>query len=185
MKFQDKVVLITGASRGIGRATALAFAREGAKVIINYFNNEAEALDVVKKVELIGGKALMFQADIREEEQVKNIINKSMEIFGKIDILLNNAGIVFDESYNNKTVEHWHDTINTNLIGQFLMIKHIIPVLSDGGKIINISSTNATTSFSIDAIDYDASKAGVIVMTKDFAQILSSRNILVNSILPG
>ncbi len=189
-KFKDKVVLITGASRGIGKATALAFAKEGAKVVIDYFISDIEpdaelnAKNVVKEIESMEQKAIMFQADIRDEIQVKNLINETIKTFGKIDILINNAGVVFDENYENKTVEHWTQTLNTNLVGQFLMIKNAVPFLPEGAKIINISSSNATTCFSTDAIDYDASKAGIMVMTKDFAQILAPKKIFVNAILP-
>lgn len=189
-KFKDKVVLITGASRGIGRATALAFAKEGAKVIIDYFvsniepDAESNALNIIKEIESMGQKAIMFQADVRDEIQVKNLINETIKTFGKIDILINNAGIVFDEEYIDKTVEHWNNTLSTNLIGQFLTIKYANKYMPEGSKIINMSSTNATTCFDINAIDYDASKAGVMVMTKDFAQILAPKKIFVNAILP-
>ncbi len=187
MTFKDKVVLVTGASRGIGAATALAFAKEGANVILNYFKTEPLSV-----LEQLGGtdqeresKAIAVQADISKEEEVKNLIAKTVKEFGRIDILVNNAGIVFDESYEDKTVEHWNQTLNTNLVGQFLTIKHAIPFMPNGSKIINISSTNALNNFSTEAMDYDASKAGIIILTKDFAQVLAPKNILVNAIAPG
>lgn len=183
MDFKNKVVLITGASRGIGRATALAFAKGGANVIVNYFQSKPE--EIVKKIEENGSIAITVKADISQEDQVKNLIAEVVNKFGRIDILVNNAGIVFDESYEDKTVERWNRTLNVNLVGQFLMIKHAIPFLSEGAKIINISSTNAINAFSPEAMDYDASKAGVIVLTKDFAKILANKKILVNAIAPG
>jgi 3-oxoacyl-[acyl-carrier protein] reductase len=112
MEFKDKVVLITGASRGIGAATALAFAQKGAKVIVDYFVSEIEpdaeenAKKIIETIKTMGQEAIMIEADVRNEEQVKNIINKSVDSFGKIDILVNNAGIVFDENYESKTIEH-------------------------------------------------------------------------------
>lgn len=190
MEFKDKVVLITGASRGIGAATALAFAQKGAKVIVDYFVSEIEpdaeenAKKIIETIKTMGQEAIMIEADVRNEEQVKNIINKSVDSFGKIDILVNNAGIVFDENYESKTIEHWNNTLNTNLIGQFLTIKYANPHMPKGSKIINISSTNALNAFSPDSIDYDTSKAGIITLTKDFALRLAP-NILVNAIAPG
>ncbi len=183
MDFKNKVVLITGASRGIGRATALAFAKAGANVVVNYF--QAEPKDVIEKIKEIGSVVIGVKADISQEDQVKNLIAETISKFGRIDILVNNAGIAFDESYEDKTVEKWSRTLNVNLVGQFLTIKHAIPFLSDGAKIVNVSSTNAINAFSPEAMDYDASKAGVIVLTKDFAKILADKKILVNAIAPG
>lgn len=183
MDFKNKVVLITGASRGIGRATALAFAKAGANVVLNYFQSKPE--EIVKKIEENGSIAITVKADISQEDQVKNLIAEVINKFGRIDILVNNAGIVFDESYEDKTVERWNRTLNVNLVGQFLMMKHAIPFLSEGAKIVNISSTNAINAFSPESMDYDASKAGVIVLTKDFAKILADKKILVNVIAPG
>ena len=191
MQFKDKVVLITGASRGIGAATALAFAKEGANVIVDYFVSDIEpdadinAKKICDAIESLGQKSIMIEADVSKEEQVKKLIEGGVAQFGKIDILINNAGIVFDEDHKKITLEHWNRTLDTDLLAHFFTIRNIIPYLSDGGRIINISSTNAINNFSNESIAYDSAKAGVIVLTKNFAQILASRNILVNAIGPG
>lgn len=185
MKLQNKVALITGSSRGIGKAIALLFAKEGAKVIINYTKSKEKADEVVEEILKLGSEAVAVQADVSDENQVKNMINIAVKKFGKIDILVNNAGIVFDIPFKEKTVEQWQQTLGINLIGVFLMCKHCIPYMNgEGSRIINISSTNGLYAVSSDSMDYDASKAGVISITKSLAQELAPE-ILVNCIAPG
>src|SRR3989338_7554898 len=152
MKLKDKVALVTGASRGIAQANA-----------------------VVKTIEKLGRKAIAIQADVADEKQVKAMVEKSLAFFGQIDILVNNAGIVYDVPLFERSVEQWKRTLDVNLLGNFLCSKYASKQMlkKTGGKIINISSTNAINSFSPDAIDYDASKAGVITLTKDFAKELA------------
>jgi len=124
MRFQDKVVLITGASRGIGRATAILFAKEGAKVVINYKSNQREA---EKVLEIVGkDNGIIAQADVSNEKEVKRLVDETVKQFGKIDILVNNAGIVFDIPLMEKTVEQWEQTLRTNLIGAFLCSKYVV-----------------------------------------------------------
>jgi 3-oxoacyl-[acyl-carrier protein] reductase len=191
MQFKDKVVLITGASRGIGAATALAFAKEGANIIVDYFVSDIEpdadvnAKKICETIESFGQKAIMIEADISKEDQVKKLIEVGMAQFGKIDILVNNAGVVFDEGYEKITLEHWNRTLDTDLLAHFLTIKNVISCLSEGGRIVNISSTNGINNFSNESMAYDSAKAGAIVLTKNFAQILAPKNILVNAIAPG
>jgi 3-oxoacyl-[acyl-carrier protein] reductase len=191
MDFKDKVVLITGASRGIGAATAIAFAKKGANVVVNYFVSDIEpdadvnAKKICDSIEILGQKSIMVEADISKEDQVKKLIEAGLKYFNKIDILINNAGVVFDESYEKITIERWNRTVETDLLAHFFTIKNIIPCLSDSGRIVNVSSTNAINNFSVESIAYDTAKAGVIVLTKDFAQILAPRNILVNAVAPG
>lgn len=193
MRFTNKIVLVTGASRGIGKATALAFAREGANIIVDYFVSDIEpdaasnADGVVKEIEVIGTKAIAIQADVSDEDQVKDLISKAIKHFSKIDILVNNAGVVFDLPFSERTVKHWEDTLNVDLIGCFLCSKYVIPCMkgNGGGRIINLASTNGMNSPSIESMDYDAAKAGVIILTKNLAKELSSDNILVNAIAPG
>ncbi len=185
MKLKGKVALVTGSSRGIGRATAIAFAREGAKVAVNYSTSKDEADRVVKEIEKLGGKAIVVGCDVSDEKQVKSMIETIVKELGKIDILVNNAGIVFDIPFNEKTVDQWTKTLGVNLVGQFLTSKYAVPQMNDGGRIINISSTNGIYSMHPESMDYDASKAGVIAVTKALAQELVPRKILVNSIAPG
>src|SRR3989344_5816520 len=183
MRFKDKVVLITGASRGIGKATALSFAREGAKIIVNYNNAEKEANDVVKEISKIGSEAIAIKCDVSKEEEVKKMILEGVKKFGKIDILVNNAGIVFDVPLFEKTLEQWNKTLGVNLIGVFLCSKYAAPHIKKqkSGAIINISSTNGLDTLSTESADYDASKAGVISLTKNLASELAKAVLFLAS----
>jgi len=186
MRFKNKVVLITGSSRGIGRATAIAFAKEGAKVIINYVKNKEAGEKTVGEIKNLGTEAIAIQADIASESDVKRMVEEAVQKFGAIDILINNAGIVWDIPIFTKTVEQWERTLRVNLIGAFLCAKYVVPHMKDrvGASILNISSTNGIDSGGPESIDYDASKAGMISMTKNLAQALAP-HIRVNSIAPG
>jgi len=186
MRLKNKIALITGASRGIGKATALLFAKEGAKVVVNYFSSEKEAFSVVNEIKKIGSDAIAIKCDVSKENDVKKMVQKTIDKFGKIDILVNNAGIVFDVPFFERTVEQWKKTLDVNLLGTFLCSKYVSQQMlkTGGGKIINISSTNGINSFSPEAMDYDASKAGIIVLTRDLAKELAPK-IQVNSIAPG
>jgi len=186
MKLKDKVALITGSSRGIGKATAIRFAKEGAKVIINYLYSEAKANQLVKEIKKIGSDAIAIKCDVSKENDVKNMVDKTIKEFGKIDILVNNAGIVYDVPLFQKTVSQWKRTFEVNLIGIFLCSKYVSnPMLKRGsGVIINISSTNGINNTAPTSADYDASKAGIINLTKNLASELAPK-IRVNSIAPG
>lgn len=192
MKLLNKVAVITGSSRGIGKSTALLFAKEGADIVVNYFVSEVEpnaeenAFAVVEAIKQIGNKAIAVQCDVSKEEQVKKMMLKAMDTFGRIDILVNNAGIVFDVPFFEKTLEEWNRTMGVNLFGTFLCSKyaaeHILK--NENGKIISISSTNGMNCFNPESVDYDASKAGIINLTKNLAKELAP-NIQVNSVAPG
>jgi len=184
MKLKDKITLITGSSRGIGKATALLFAKEEAVVVINYFESENEAQETLAEVQKLSFKSIAVKADISKEEDIKSMMTQVVEKFGKIDILVNNAGIVIDLPFKERTAEHWKKTLEVNLIGTFLCAKHAVPHMPRGSTIVNISSTNGINSFSVEAMDYDASKAGVIILTRDLAKELAP-NIRVNSVAPG
>lgn len=183
-KLDGKVAIVTGSSRGIGKAIALEFARNGAKVVVNYVKSKEEANKVVDEIKKIGTDAIAIMADVSDEKQVKEMVEKTIKKFGKIDILVNNAGIVFDVPFKERTVEQWKRTFDVNLLGVFLCCKYAAPHMPKGGRIINISSTNGINSFCPDSMDYDASKAGVIILTRDLAKELAP-NILVNSVAPG
>jgi len=192
MKFKDKVVLITGASRGIGRATALLFAREGANIVLDYLvsDYEPDALEnvsnVMKEIEKVGIEAIKIEADVSNELDVKKMVETTIQKFGRIDILINNAGIVYDIPISDRSMEQWKRTIDTNLLGTYLCSKYVSDQMLNGvgGKIVNITSTNGINSFNSDSIDYNASKAGVILLTKDFAKELAPK-VQVNAIAPG
>lgn len=185
MKLQNKVALVTGASRGMGKAIALLFGKEGAKLIVNYKQSEERANRVAEEIRKSGIEAIAIKADVSDEKQVRSMVERAVKQFGKIDILVNNAGIVFDIPFMKKTVEQWNQTLGTNLVGVFLCSKYCAPYMEEGGRIINISSTNGIYSMHPESADYDASKAGVIAMTKGLAQEMASKKILVNSIAPG
>jgi 3-oxoacyl-[acyl-carrier protein] reductase len=190
MKLKGKVALITGSSRGIGKSTALLLAKEGAKIIVDYFVSDIEldadknAAKVVNEIKKIGSDAIAIECDVSDEEQVKKLILLGVKKFGKIDILVNNAGIVFDFPLSEKTVKQWKQTLDTNLLGVFLCSKYASRHMPNGGKIINISSTNGINSFNPHSMDYDASKAGIIILTRNLAKEFAPK-ILVNSIAPG
>lgn len=183
----DKVVLVTGSSRGIGKAIIIEFAKKGYNVVINYIDSEEEAIKVKKNVEKdYNVKALVIRADVRVESEVKSMVSEIIEEFGTIDVLVNNAGIAIDKEFEDRTVKDWQDTLNTNLIGPFIVSKCVSEVMinNKSGKIINISSTNGINSFFPTSIDYDASKAGLINLTHNLA-IQFAPYINVNCVAPG
>lgn len=187
MDFKDQVVLITGSSRGLGAKTAIAFAKHGAKVIINYCQSQKAALQVQKHIEeTYHQKVLVYKADVSLKEEVQRMVEDIISKCGKIDVLVNNAGIAIDTMFEDKTVENFQKILNINLIGTFLTSKIVGEYMlkQKKGKIINISSTNAIDTFYPMSLDYDASKAGVISLTHNFAKQYAPY-IQVNAIAAG
>lgn len=183
----NKVVLITGASKGIGKSTAIEFAKQSYNIIINYNTNKEKAENLKKELETkYNIKCLAIKADISNEEEVNNMVEETINTFEKIDVLVNNAGIAIDTIFEDKTKEIFQKTINTNLIGTFLVSKIVSKYMKErkSGAIINISSTNGIDTYYPYSIDYDASKAGVISLTKNLAVELAPY-IRVNSVAPG
>ena len=182
-----KTVLITGGTRGIGRETAIKFAENNYNIIINYYKNDELANKLKRKIETeYHVKVLLFKADISKESQVIDLIKNCFQKFKRIDVLVNNAGILIDKDYNEKNINDFELILNVNLIGTFLVSKYVGNYMKkqQKGKIINISSTNGINSYSPTTIDYDASKAGVISLTKNLAVELSPY-VNVNSVAPG
>ena len=182
-----KVVLITGASRGIGRSTAICFAKNNYNVIINYNNNEEAALNLKTELEdKYKVECLCIKADVSNEEEVKNMVDTSINEFGHIDVLVNNAGIAIDTLFEHKTKETFKEILDTNLTGTFLVSKYVSKHMKEKkyGCIINVSSTNGIDSYYPYSMEYDASKAGVISLTKNLAVELAPY-IRVNSVAPG
>ena len=187
MNFKDKVVLVTGSSRGIGRSTIEEFASLGANVIINYVNNEDMALELKNEVvSKYGVDALVVKCDVSKEEEVKDMVNTIISHFGKIDILVNNAAISMDDVIDNKTSEDFMRVIGVNLLGPFLTSKYIGRIMFNqkSGKIINITSTNGIDTYYKESMDYDASKAGLISLTHNLA-LEFSPYVNVNAVAAG
>ena len=186
MEYKNKVVLVTGSSRGIGRSIAVRFAKEGANVIINYKTHKREAEIIKDIISSYGNKCLCIGADVSNENDVKKMIDTIINEFGKIDVLVNNAGIAIDTPFEDRKIEDWQDTLNTNLVGVFLVSKYAGEQMmkAKSGKIINISSTNGIDTTYTTSIDYDASKAAIINLTKNLASEFAPY-INVNSIAPG
>lgn len=185
--YNKKTVLVTGSSRGIGASTIKEFAKNNYNIVINYISNEMSALNLEKEIkEKYNAETLVIKCDVSKENEVIDMLNKVKEKFKTIDVLINNAGIAIDTTLEDKTVENFHKILDTNLIGTFLTCKYIGKIMKDQGygSIVNISSTNAIDSFYPYSMDYDASKAGVISLTHNFA-IEYSPNIRVNCIAPG
>lgn len=183
-KYEDKVVVVTGGGRGLGAATVRRFASEGANVVINFTEHRNAAEKLKKEVEAFGIKVLLVKADVGIEINVKEMVNQVIAEFGAIDVLVNNAGLVFDVPFTERTTEQWQRTIDVNLNGVYYCTKHFMSHINKGGSIINIASTNGIDTYHPDSIDYDVSKAGVIMFTKAMARDLAP-DIRINSIAPG
>jgi 3-oxoacyl-[acyl-carrier protein] reductase len=181
-----KTALVTGASRGIGRAIALRLAEAGANVVVNYAGSEAAAAETVAKVKELGREAIMIRANVANAEEVNEMFKEALERFGTIDILVNNAGITRDNLLMRMKEEEWDEVIATNLKGVFNCLKAATrPMMKQrSGKIINITSVVGVLGNPGQA-NYVAAKAGVIGLTKTAARELASRGITVNAVAPG
>ncbi len=185
--YDQKTVIITGSSRGIGASTAKYFAEKGFNVVINYMSNKEAADNLSREInEKYPVDTLVIKCDVSNESEVINMLQLTKERFGRIDVLVNNAGIAIDTTLEDKTVDNFHRILDVNLVGTFLTCKHIGTYMKEQGygSIINVSSTNGIDSFYPYSMDYDASKAGVISLSHNFA-VYYAPTIRVNCIAPG
>lgn len=183
----NKSVLVTGGTRGIGEAISREFAQKGYDIIINFVNSEEKANDLKKELEeKFNINVLPIKANISNEEECKELVRKSIDKFGKIDVLVNNAGIVIDKEFEDRTIEDWKQTLNVNLIAPFILTKLVGKEMlkQKSGSIINISSTNGLNTYYPTSVDYDASKSGLISLTYDSA-VQFAPFVRVNAIAPG
>lgn len=185
-RLDGKSALVTGASRGIGRAIAIELAREGARVAINYQSSDEKAQAVVDEIGNLGGTAMLAKANLSEPGAAREMVKNVAEEFGGLDILVNNAGITRDRSLRKMTDEQWGEVIATNLNGYFYCTSAAIPIMSDGkfGRIVNISSMNGQVG-AYGQANYSASKGGIIAFTRTAAVELAQSNVTVNTVAPG
>lgn len=189
MKLDAQVAIVTGSSKGVGRAIAVEFAREGAKVVVNYRESKDEATNVVTEIEKIGSTAIAVKADVSDANEVETLVQTAIREFGSIDILVNNAGYISKKVWHAKlshvTEEMWNNVMNVDLKGTFLSSRAVSPIMmrQKRGKILNISSTPALTG-DVYGFAYSVAKAGILGMTKSLARILAP-HIQVNAMALG
>lgn len=186
MMLKDKVAIVTGATRGIGRAIALELSREGADISFNYFKNSELSDSLVEEIKVLGRKALAMQVDIRDFKKVKQFVEETKNKLGRLDILINNAGIIVDKALMMMQEEDWRKVIDTDLNGVFNVTQNCIVgfLKQKSGQIVNISSVSGIIGTSRQT-NYSASKAGIIGFTKALAREVAEYNIRVNAVAPG
>ena len=186
MKLKDKIALVTGSSRGVGRAVALGFAKQGANVVVNYTSNENAANEVVEAIQSMGGKAIAVKADVAQKAEAENLVNSAIDTFGRLDILVNNAGFTRPSMMITMTEDQWDQVVDIHLKGAFLCAQAAGLHMKEqkSGKIINVTSVAGIVG-TVGQINYSAAKGGIISMTKSIARELARYNVCANVISLG
>jgi 3-oxoacyl-[acyl-carrier protein] reductase len=186
MRLKDKIALVTGSSRGVGRAVALGFAKEGASMVINYTSNEKAANEVVETIRSMGNKAIAVKADVAKKEDADNLVNSALNTFGRLDILVNNAGFTRPAMMIKMTEDQWDQVVDIHLKGAFLCARAAGLYMKEqkSGKIINVTSVAGIVG-TVGQINYSAAKGGIISMTKSIARELARYNVCANVISLG
>ncbi len=188
ISFEGKVALVTGSSSGIGKATAIEFARSGAKVVVHYNSNKKGSVAVAEEIKSMGGEAIAIGGDLVEKKNVDRLISETVKAFGGIDILVNNAGTLVErKNIADMSEDLWDRVMDVNMKSTFLCTNAAIPHIKKrkGGRIINISSVAGRNGGGLGAGHYSAAKAAAIAFTKNLAKELAMHNILVNAVAPG
>ena len=186
MRLKDKIAVVTGASRGVGRAIALAYAREGAQVVVNYASNEGAADQVVQEIEALGQKAIKIRGDVARKEEAAAVVQCAKDHFGRLDILVNNAGFSKPAMLLKMTEEQWDQVVDLHLKGAFLCTQAAAQIMKEqkSGKMINVTSVAGLVG-TVGQINYSAAKGGLLSFTKSAARELARYNICVNVISLG
>lgn len=186
MRFKNRSVIVTGSSRGLGKAMALAFAREGANIVVNYVKNVKAAKEVANSIGKIGSRFLVIKADVAEYKQVEKLVEQTLDEFGKIDVLINNTGVHNDSVVWKMDNEQWNEVIDVNLTGVFHCTRAVIGHMKkqEYGRIINMSSVVGQIG-AFGTSNYSASKAGIIGFTKAVAKEVAKKGVTVNAIAVG
>lgn len=184
-RLKGKVAIITGGDSGIGRAVAISFAKEGAEVVIAYLDEHNDAKETASVVRKYGKEALLIATDVSEEKNCKDIVDKTMKQFKRIDIVVNNAAVQYpQENVQDISAEQWDHTFRVNIFAQFYLTKYAVPHLQEGATIINTASVNAYKGNDT-LMDYSATKGAIIAFTRSLAQSLAQKGIRVNAVAPG
>ena len=186
MRLTDKIALVTGSSRGVGRAVALGFAKQGANVVVNYTSNEKAATEVVENIHSMGRKAIAVKADVAQKAEAENLVNSAINTFGRLDILVNNAGFTRPAMMIKMSEDQWDQVVDIHLKGAFLCSQAAGQHMKEqkSGKIINVTSVAGLVG-TVGQINYSAAKGGIISMTKSIARELARYNVCANVISLG
>ena len=186
MKLQGKTAVVTGASRGVGRAVAIAYAREGARIVVNFSSNQDAAMATVKEIEALGSEAILYKADVSDKEEANGLISAARKRFGSVDILVNNAGITRPNLLIKMTEDEWDRVVDVHLKGAFFCTQAagLFMKEQNAGKVINVTSVAGIVG-TVGQVNYSAAKGGIIAFTKSVARELARFNVCANTISLG